>query len=224
MVIPPHFGGLAQTSFFEVCDVPKGHPSPLHQGILSLILYTLMPIYHRIYSPGELQFITTSTYRRVPIFRSERFCHYFVQRLEEVRQEFHCLLLGWVLMPEHFHLLLKPQPAASTPAVIKALKEETAKRILKTLRENQQNPWCRKMLARFRLPPSVHDESHFRLWNRRFHPFNVFTEAKRREKLNYMHNNPVKRGLASAPGEWPWSSWRFYFLQDASLLPMDRLG
>jgi len=47
--------------------------------------------------------------------------------------------------------------------------------------------------------------------------------AKRREKLNYMHNNPVKRGRVSSPGDWPWSSWRFYFLHDASVLRMDRL-
>jgi putative transposase len=79
------------------------------------------------------------------------------------------------------------------------------------------------MLARLRLPPSVRDESHYRLWNRRFHPFNVNTEEKRREKLNYMRNNPVKRGLVSSPGDWPWSSWRFYFLDDASVLRMDRL-
>jgi putative transposase len=180
-----------------------------------------MLIYHRTYSPGELQFITSSTYRRAQVFRSPRFCEYFVQRLEEVRQKMNCLLIGWVLMPEHFHLLLKPHPAESTPVVIKELKEETAKRILKTLRENQQYPWCQKMLARLRLPPTVHDESHFRLWNRRFHPFDVYSEAKWREKLNC--NNPAKRGLVSSPGDWPWSSWRFYFLHDASVLRMDRL-
>ena len=181
-----------------------------------------MPIYHRTYSPGELQFITSSTYRRAQIFRSPRFCQYFVERLKEVRQKMNCLFIGWVLMPEHFHLLLKPQPAESTPVVIKELKEESARRILKTLRENQQYPWCQRMLARLRLPPSVHDESHFRLWNRRFHPFDVYSEVKRREKLNY--NNPVKRGLVvSSPGDWPWSSWRFYFLHDASVLRMDRL-
>jgi putative transposase len=73
------------------------------------------------------------------------------------------------------------------------------------------------------LPPTVHDESHFRVWNRRFHPFDVYSEAKLREKLSYMHNNPVKRGLVSSPGDWPWSSWRFYFLHDASVLRMDRL-
>jgi hypothetical protein len=61
------------------------------------------------------------------------------------------------------------------------------------------------------------------LWNRRFHPFNVYTENKCREKLNYLHNNPVKRGRAKEPGDWPWSSCRFYFLRDASLLAMDRV-
>ncbi len=182
-----------------------------------------MPIYHRTYSPGELQFITSSTYRRAQVFRSSRFCQCFVERLEEVWQKMNCLLVGWVLMPEHFHLLLKPQPAESTPVVIKELKEESASRILKTLRENQQYPWCQKMRVRLRLPPTVHDESHSRLWNRRFHPFDVYSEAKRREKLNSMHNNPVKRGLVSSPGDWPCSSWRFYFLHDASVLRMDRL-
>jgi putative transposase len=50
---------------------------------------------------------------------------------------------------------------------------------------------------------------------------NIWTPKKRDEKLNYMHNNPVKRGLVKEPGDWPWSSWRFYFLNDTSLLAMD---
>ncbi len=53
---------------------------------------------------------------------------------------------------------------------------------------------------------------------------NVYSEKKRLEKLNTMHHNPVKRGLVSSAGDWAWSSWRFYFLQDASILAMDRLG
>ena len=72
------------------------------------ILFCAMPFYHRVYSPGELQFITTSTYRRTPLFLSDRFRRCFVQRLEEVRQELLFLLIGWVLMPEHFHVLIKP--------------------------------------------------------------------------------------------------------------------
>ncbi len=183
-----------------------------------------MPIYHRVYTPGELQFLTSSTYRRIPVFLSDRFRRCFVQRLGEVRQELHFLLVGWVLMPEHFHLLIRPEPAETTPAIMKELKEESAKRIIRTLRANAQHPWCRKMLASLRLPSTVHDESRYRLWKRRFYPFNVFSEKKFQEKLDYMHNNPVQRRLVNSPSEWPWSSWRFYYGEDASILRMDRLS
>ena len=60
-------------------------------------------------------------------------------------------------------------------------------------------------------------------WQRRFYPYGVYSEKKRLEKLNYMHNNPVKRGLVRSPGEWPWSSFGFYHLNDSSFLSMDKL-
>jgi REP element-mobilizing transposase RayT len=47
-----------------------------------------------------------------------------------VRQQFQFLLIGWVRMPDHFHLLFKPQPAATTPLILKGLKQETAKRVV----------------------------------------------------------------------------------------------
>jgi REP element-mobilizing transposase RayT len=51
-----------------------------------------------------LQFITTSTYRRRRLFTCQRFCWIFVETLHQLRQETGFLLIGWVLMPEHFHL------------------------------------------------------------------------------------------------------------------------
>jgi putative transposase len=182
-----------------------------------------MPWYHRLYRPGELQFLTASTYRRTPLFRADRFRRCFVQRWEEVRQQLHLRLIGWVLMPEHFHLLIQPQPAGTTPLIMKARKEESAKRILRMLRANPQSSWCCKTLSALRLPSTVHDESHYRWWQRRFYPFNVFSEKQFQEKLDYRHSNPVVRGLVTSPADWPWSSWRFYYREDASVLRMDRL-
>jgi REP-associated tyrosine transposase len=78
-------------------------------------------------------------------------------------------------------------------------------------------------LARLRLPASVHDQSAFRVWQRRFYPLGVYSDKKRLEKLNYMHNNPVKRSLVASPDQWPWSSFRYYHLGDASVLKMDRM-
>ncbi len=49
-----------------------------------------------------------------------------------------------------------------------------------------------------------------RIWQPRFYDFVVFSEAKRVEKLRYIHRNPVKRGLVLEPQQWAWSSFRYY--------------
>jgi hypothetical protein len=48
-------------------------------------------------------------------------------------------------------------------------------------------------------------------------------KKKRFENLDYLQGNPVKRGLVKSPADWPWSSWRFYHLNDTSALAMDRV-
>ena len=106
---------------------------------------------------------------------------------------------------------------------MQSLKERTAIFILRSLRQNQHHPWCRKMLDRLTLPSTVHLHGPGRVWQRRFYDLNVWSEKKRLEKLNYMHGNPVKRGMVASPDQWPWSSFRFYYLEDSSVLAMDRL-
>src|SRR6516162_2129837 len=111
-----------------------------------VILPPVQPYYPRCFPAGQLEFITSSTYWRTPLFRSERFCQEFVATLDAVGTEFAFLLMGWVQMPEHFHVLLKPEPADSTPKIVKQLKQRTASRILGALREHEQHPWCHRML------------------------------------------------------------------------------
>jgi len=177
----------------------------------------------RSFARGQLQFITASTYRRAPLFRSARLAQAFVTQLQELRHEFAFRFYGWVLMPDHFHLLLKCEPDALTSRVIQQLKHRTAARIPKILRAHPRHAWCRRMLERLHLPDTVHDGSHCRVWQRRFYPFGVYSQKKLLEKLTYMHNNPVERGLVKSPGDWPWPSWRAYYLEDASALPIDPL-
>ena len=144
----------------------------------------IMPIYGRHFEPGQLPFITTSTYRRSRLFACQRFCWTFAETLHRVRQETGFLLIGWVLMPDHFHLLIKPEPAERTVHFMQELKKRSAQQIIAVLTRNQDHPRCGTMLARLRLSPSVHSDAHYRLGQRRYVPFNVFTEKKRIEKLN----------------------------------------
>jgi putative transposase len=180
-----------------------------------------MPQQHHFYGLNHLHYLTTSTYRRARLFDADRFKRNFITVLGGLRAELAFRIVGYVLMPEHFHLLLWPSDLAHPSQIMQRLEERTAKFILKNLRQNLQFPWCQKMLARVTLPATVHHHAHFRVWQRRFYDMNIWSEKKRLEKLNYMHGNPVQRRLVSSPEQWPWSSFRFYYLQDASLLAMD---
>jgi REP element-mobilizing transposase RayT len=106
------------------------------------------------------------------------------------------------------------------------VEERTAKFILKSLREKAESAWCQGMLRALTLPPTVHHHAYHRVWQRRFYDMNVWSDKKVSEKLDYMHDNPVKRGLVEEPGDWSrlaGSRWRFYYLEDSSVLAMDRM-
>ena len=91
-----------------------------------------MPFSTRHFAPGQLQFITSSTYRRAKLFDSHRFRCDFVEVLRQFRREAG-FLLGWVLMPEHFHLRIKPEPAESTSRLMQELKKRTAQGMVSVL-------------------------------------------------------------------------------------------
>jgi putative transposase len=86
-------------------------------------------------------------------------------------------------MPEHIHLLVGEPPRESLAVGLQALKLSVARR-------SKQRPF----------------------WEARYYDFNVFSENKRVEKLEYMHWNPVRRGLVEKAEQWPWSSYRCYCL------------
>jgi putative transposase len=184
-----------------------------------------MPRLKHFYGQYHLHYLTANTYRKARIFDSDRYKRKFVKTLDDLRTELRFRIIGYVLMPEHCHLLIWPSPLANPSQIMQKLSERTANFILRNLRENLAFRWCRKMLKRFELPPSVHDQAHYRIWNRRGYDMNLWSEKKIHEKLNYMHNNPVKRGLVAQPGDWPWSrrGGEILLLDDSSVLAMDRL-
>jgi REP element-mobilizing transposase RayT len=122
-----------------------------------------------------------------------------VQTLGDLRTELGFRIIGYVFVPEHCHLLIWPGPLANPSQIMQKLSERTANSILRNLRENLAFPWCRKMLKRFELPPTVHDHAHYRVWNRRGYDMNLWSEKKIREKLNCTHNDLVKRVWSRSP-------------------------
>ena len=170
----------------------------------------------RYYGRGNLHFVTFSCYRRRQLLGNARARDRFVKILDQVRSKQDFLLLGFVVMPEHVHLLVS-EPAGGNPSVAMQVLEQQVSR---SLRKKRKRVPERRLRLKF--AEAQTEERHF--WQRRFYDFNVWSEKKFKEKLNYMHANPVKRGLVLHPKDWPWSSWGHYTLREKGLIRVDCLG
>jgi len=167
----------------------------------------------RYYGRGDLHFLTFSCYRPLPLLGTVWARALFVQALGKMRDRYGFRLGGYVVMPDHVHLLISEAPRATPSQVLKALKQ----RVSRDLRKRKR---CRAS-GQLALPFHRSGGGLPRFWQSRFYDFNVWSAKKVREKLEYMHLNPVARKLVSHPKDWPWSTWSFYARGKAGLLPID---
>ncbi len=98
-------------------------------------------------------------------------------------------------MPEHVHLLVSEPEVKDLSTVMQVLKQRVSRKLL--------------------------EPGQKAFWQTRFYDFNVWTAKKEREKLKYMHRNPVKRGLVDAPELWEWSSFRFYLYGEIGVVKVN---
>jgi putative transposase len=166
----------------------------------------------RLYGKGHLHFITFSCYQRLPPLKTGRARDVFVKELGKIRDEMGFLLSGYVVMPEHVHLLISEPKQATPSTMLQKLKLRVARKLRKRKRPNA---------AQLRLAFGETGEPLRAFWQARFYDFNVYTSGKNKEKLNYMHANPVKRGLVEHRKDWRWSSWNFYYGGDAGRVRID---
>ena len=159
----------------------------------------------RRHGGGERHFITCSCYHRIAFLASARRRDVFLKILEEVRRKFDFVVWGYVVMPEHFHLLITEPRVRSLALAMQVLKQRVSQRCRRRRqRANQMALWDNRPVRAF--------------WQRRYYDFNIFRERKHIEKLRYMHRNPVKRGLVPSPELWRWSSYRYYRLGEEGLV------
>ena len=159
-----------------------------------------MPIgLKRYYGGQDLHFITCSCYQRRAWLGTCVRRNLFLNLLEQVRTAYEFTVIGYVVMPEHIHLLVSEPNEGDLSRVMQVLKQGVARRVLTAVRRRQRpdhtNLWGGNL-------------EHF--WQQRFYDFNVWSDHKRTEKLRYMHRNPVRRGLVLEADQWAWSSFRFY--------------
>jgi putative transposase len=140
----------------------------------------------RYQQTGETHFLTFGCHGRLPYLSTPGARDLFLAELEATRRRYVFRVFGYVVMPEHVHLLVSEPERGSLNRALQSLKTSVAKQM-------PQRPF----------------------WLPRYYDFNLHAADKHTEKLRYMHRNPVERGLVARPEQWAWSSFRHYLTGEA---------
>lgn len=165
--------------------------------------------------PAQPHFLTCTVMEWLPLFSRPALVDILLDcwRYQQARQGLR--LYGYVVMENHLHYLAQ---APDLARCVSSFKSYTARRIL----DNLQQRGAESALHRLRFSKRAHKQDReFQLWQEGSHAELVCSEDVMRQKLDYIHQNPVRRGYVDQPEHWRYSSARDYQGQ-AGLISIDR--
>jgi len=152
---------------------------------------------------GRARFVTFCTHRRIPLLTNNQFRKIVIASIDQVRAQQPFQLIAYVIMPEHVHLVILPGENVRIGLLVGEMKRISAIEIHQRLIERKSELLPALTITRNGLP-------RFALWQRRCFDHNCRSEESLQNIVDYCHFNPVKRGLVKEPGNWQWSSYRWY--------------
>lgn len=157
------------------------------------------------FTDGEaIHFITCTVVEWLPVFTRPVFCDVILDSLAFCRREKGLRLFAYVIMDNHVHLVAD---APELSRVIQAFKGFTAREIVRVAGETRRD-WLLVQFAHFKKP--FRNRSTHQVWQEGSHPQLIASENVLRQKIEYVHNNPVRSGWVDVPEHWRYSSARNY--------------
>ena len=175
----------------------------LGNGLVSEALLLDLPSMrsrYRVNEPHSAYFVTCTIVAWLPVFTSAGRCNIVVESLQYCRENKGLEIFSWVVLDSHLHAIIA---APELTRVLADFKRHTAQRILEQLQKEN----CEWLLNQFRFYRAKHKiESEYQVWQEGSHPQAIADDGMMSQKVDYIHNNPVKRGLVSGQEHWVYSS------------------
>ena len=167
-----------------------------------------------IHDPAATYFLTFQVIDWVDIFTREVYRKEIIDSFRHCRQTKGLVLYAYVIMSNHVHLIARAE-SENLPDVIRDFKKYTASQIL---RQIKKGPESRKdwMLKRFEFAAQSHSRnSEYQFWTHENHAMEIHSPGFMKQKMDYIHDNPVRAGWVSEPWEWLYSSATNYCAPNA---------
>ncbi len=165
--------------------------------------------------PGHAHELTFSCYQGFPFFRRQRTCEWLVEAVESARNSLSFDVWAWVIMPDHVHLIVHPHnPQYDMAKIRRLIKEPTARKAVAWIKEHDPE-WLSKIERK------RGSRSEYLFWQSGGGYDRNITEPETLLKMiDYIHENPVRKGLTTRATEWKWSSARWFVdHSDVPLVP-----
>lgn len=168
-------------------------------------------------NPGDAHELTFSCHQRLPLLTRDRTRLWLIEAIEKARRNLAFDVWAYVIMPEHAHLLVWPRRTIyDTSRILSAIKRPVAIKAIRYLREHSA-AWLQRLAV-----CSRDGESRYRFWMPGGgYDRNVIEPSTAHEMVEYIHLNPVRRGLVTRAEDWKWSSAAWYARVWPALLELD---
>jgi len=164
--------------------------------------------HRRIYDQEKhAQFVTFSCYHRRRLLDCEPLRDALLELLAQKLTEYCGICSGYVVMPDHVHTIVWFEQPGELSRFMKSWKQTSSMKLKRILRG---------------IAPQFASKFPFEdpFWQPKYYPFNLYSQKKAKEKLDYMHKNPVTAGLVQRAIDWNWSSARYFLLEEPSVVPL----
>ena len=166
---------------------------------------------------GSIYYITSVIYNRTKVFTTPSFIIPILDSLSCYRYQYSIKIIGYVIMPDHLHLLLYPQREQAITDFMRDFKRFTSGRITRQAKVEGRKEW----ISMFEQAGAETERAEFKVWQDSFWEQNIFTDDFLKQKLDYIHKNPVRGGIINNAIDYFYSSARNYYLEDNHLIEID---
>ena len=155
----------------------------------------------------------------IKIFKEEKYANILLENIDFYRAKYKFKLIAYVIMPDHFHWLIYPDQddVKRVSNIMEDFKKFTSRKLRKLMEEDKKIQW----LKLFKLENCRKRNWKYKIWQDGYDDLGVYSSEVLKTKIDYIHNNPVRKGLVKRPEDYLYSSARNYILDDDSIIKVD---
>mgnify|MGYP001247191570 CR=1 FL=1 len=168
----------------------------------------------------NLYFATSTIVKWTPVFTSHAYCNILIDGLKHCITKKGLHLHSYVIMPTHAHYIMSTGEGKNLSNIMRDFNTHTSRKISALLMTERKSSMLRTFYE-----AAIADErgNRFKVWQAGFHPVAIESDWFYEENMDYIHYNPVRKGLVDVPEQWEYSSARNYVLGDHSVIAVEFL-